>query len=651
MKFFSLMITAVSALLAWTPVAAAGLGTAFAEPAHEIRYGALCYHDVVDETRPAAASRRDDQFEGDLQRQYFPQTITVQKLVAHFNWLQSNGYTPVSWAQIQAARAGQGRLPEKPVLLTFDDGYESFYRLVFPLLKAYRFPAVFAVVTGWLDTPEGGTIAYGRQQLPRRDFVSWAQVKEMHDSGLVEIASHTHNLHRSLQGNPGGSQFAAVLSGHYRNGRYETESEYRARLRDDFRRSAASIARHTGQRPRVMVWPYGQFSETAAQIAREEGYESDLTLNDKKLNTARDSRQGRELITQETRLDFLNSYLNGKMFARDIQRVVHVDLDYVYDPDPAQLNRNLDKLVQRMADYGISTVYLQAYADSDGNGVAEALYFPNRYLKVKADLFSRVAWQLMTRAGVEVYAWMPMMAFDFGGGHEYITHHQTGRPDPKHYLRLSPYHAGNREKVAALYRDLAFHSRFNGILFHDDGFLTDFEANGGQTTQTLAEAGAKTDDLIAYSKQLQQAALAYSYNGSDMLKSARNIYAGVVMDPQAEKWFAQSLSKFAAAYDYTAIMAMPYMEHEQPLNPVQAQAWLKKLTVAVKGSGVAPEKTVFELQARNWRTEEPVRSEELAGWMQLLKAEGIRNFGYYPDDFLNNRPDSKVLHPYFSMKR
>lgn len=616
----------------------------------DVRYGALCYHNVVDETAQDH-NLRDEQYEGDLQRQYFPQTVTVQKLVSHFNWLQANGYTPVSWQQVLDARAGHGKLPEKPVLLTFDDGYESFYRLVYPLLKAYKFPAVFALVTGWLDTPDSGSIAYGSQQLPRKAFVTWAQVKEMHDSGLVEIASHTHNLHRSLRGNPFGSQFAAVLSGNYQNGRYETEREYRRRLHDDFRRSADSIQRHTGQRPRALVWPYGQFNHTAEQIAREEGYESNFTLNDRKLNTVADQRQGRELIDQETRLDFLKTYLDETVFVSKVQRVVHVDLDYVYDNDTAQLNRNIDKLVQRIADYGISTVYLQAYADDDGNGVADAVYFPNRQLKMKADLFSRVAWQLMTRAGVKVYAWMPMMAFDFGSGQDYVTHRQTGRPDPQHYLRLSPYNTANREKVAALYRDLAFHSRFNGILFHDDGFLTDFEGRQGQQTQTLAEAGSKTDDLIAYSNELKQAALDYSFNGSDMLQTARNIYAGVIMNPQAEKWFAQSLPKFAAAYDYTPIMAMPYMENETPIDAKQAAAWLGKLVGKVKAGGVPLEKTIFELQASNWRTKQPVPSEELAGWMKLLKQEGVRNIGYYPDDFLNDHPNAKVLHPYFSMKR
>ena len=57
------------------------------------------------------------------------------------------------------------------------------------------------------------------------------------------------------------------------------------------------------------------------------------------------------------------------------------------------------------------SVYLQAYADPKGTGVAESVYFPNRHLPMRSDLFSRAAWQLNTRANVQVYAWMPVLAF------------------------------------------------------------------------------------------------------------------------------------------------------------------------------------------------------------------------------------------------
>ena len=78
---------------------------------------------------------------------------------------------------------------------------------------------------------------------------------------------------------------------------------------------------------------------------------------------------------------------------------MHVDLDYVYDPDPAQQTQNINRLIQRVYDMKISHVFLQAFADPQGDGRIKALYFPNRRLPVRADLFNFVSRQLQTRAG------------------------------------------------------------------------------------------------------------------------------------------------------------------------------------------------------------------------------------------------------------
>ncbi|WP_373745664.1 poly-beta-1,6-N-acetyl-D-glucosamine N-deacetylase PgaB [Neisseria dentiae] len=622
--------------------------------AADVRYGVMCYHDVIDESAPAVKTKEQQKMAGAIQRRYFPQTITVERLTAHFNWLRNNGYTPVSFKQIQDARAGRAKLPPKPVLLTFDDGYMSFYTKIYPLLKAFNYPAVYALVTGWMETPPNGQIAYGKQMLPRSAFITWEQVREMQKSGLVEIASHTHDLHRSITGNPTGSQFAAVFP-EYKNGRYETHAAYKQRLHNDLKRSVDIITARTGVRPNVIVWPYGQFNETARKIAAGVGLDNDFTLFDETLNTTEQRSIGRALIDNETGYPLMKAYLDGQMFTPPHQRAVHIDLDYLHDPDPAQVERNFDKLIERIYKMGITTVYLQAFADDDGNGVAEAVYFPNRHLKMKADLFSRVAWQLITRSNVKVYAWMPMMAFDLGSGYDYVTDSRTGKPSANHYLRLSPYSAKSRRAVAEIYEDLAFNSRFNGLIFHDDGFLTDYEGNtaaGARSAeQYRSEAEQKGDDLIGYSGLLKQSALKYSFNGKNEMKTARNLYAGVITRPESQQWFAQSLPKFAAAYDYTAIMAMPYMENEQPLSRKEAARWLGKLVAEVKRSNVPLDKTVFELQAVNWRTKQPVPAEEMTDWMTLLKKEGVKNLAYYPDNFLQDQPPLKTVKPAFSVQR
>src|SRR5690606_28814559 len=108
------------------------------------------------------------------------------------------------------------------------------------------------------------------------------------------------------------------------------------------------------------------------------------------------------------------NFANTAMVMENTQtmRVAHVDLDYVYDPDPEQMDRNLGDLVQRIADMKITTVSLQAFADPQGDGLVKSVYFPNRHLPMRADLFNRAAWQLKSRAFVDVYAWMPVLSFD-----------------------------------------------------------------------------------------------------------------------------------------------------------------------------------------------------------------------------------------------
>ena len=605
------------------------------------RYGVLAYHSVVDESA------------AENQKHYFPQTISAQTLIKHFNWLKENGYNVISWQQVIDAENGKGTLPDNAVLLSFDDGYETMYNVVFPLLKAYHYPAVFAPVTGWLDTPADQKIAYADKMLDRSVFVTWAQVKEMEQSGLVEVASHTHNLHNGINANPAGGQLPAVIAPEYKNGKYETEDAYKNRLKSDFARTVQTLINHIGKKPRVMVWPYGQFNDVAVQIARQAGMPHYFSLGEKIVNKVGDKHIGRLLLNAETDLNTVKNYLDGIDESKQIQRVLHVDLDYVYDADKAQQAKNLDKLIDRIYRYGVTTVYLQAFSDPDGDGVADALYFPNKYLPVRDDIFGRIAWQLQTRAGVQVYAWMPVLAFDLRKGvkeAEYVIDSRTGKTSTKAYLRLSPYNKQNVEIIKSIYNDLSFYAKFNGILFHDDAFLTDFEGAEGNHAEGMVspQAKQKTQDLIQLTHQLTDALKPYFLRGSYSLKTARNLYASVITNPNAEEWLAQNLKTLTDNYDTTAIMAMPYMENEQPISQKEAYQWFASLIENVKAQ--APlEKVLFEFQAVNWRTQKPIPESELIDWMTLLQKNHIYSYGYYPDNFLTNQPDMNKMKPYFSV--
>ncbi len=594
--------------------------------------------------------------------------LDTTELAAQFSWLKEHGYVAVDVDDLLAAQKGERPLPEKAVLLSFDDGYAGMYEQVYPLLRAFDYRAVLAVVGKWQETPANEPVMYGTEPVSRDYFLSWQQIREMVASGYVEVASHSYDLHRGVLANPQGNTLPAAVSMIYdaRTGQYESEAEYRARIRRDLKRNADLIARRTGQRPRVMVWPYGAYNRVTIEIARELGMPVTMSLEDDKVNINDLGRVGRLLIGHGTTLtDFVwqvNNHIKPRIKP---QRVVHLDLDYVYDPDPKQQEVNLGKLLDRVKALGVNTVYLQAYADPDGDGNADALYFPNRHLPMRADLFNRVSWQLRTRVGVQVYAWLPVLAYDLPVDHPLakarVVASPARKPGTEDYRRLSPFNPQALRFVGDIYEDLARLAPLDGLIFHDDAYLSDHEDASEWALKVYrdnwklpADIGAiradaqlferwtrrKTKALAQWTDALAERARRYRPD----LKTARNMYATVIMNPRAEAWLAQSLDVFLEHYDYVALMAMPYME--QARDP---QAWLASLVARVAATPGALDKTVFELQSVDWRKQAPVDGAVLADQMQLLLHKGVLNFGYYPDDFIQGRPSLDAVRAVISL--
>ena len=613
----------------------------------------LGYHDVEDD----AADQR-----------YL--SVRTSALNDQLAWLRDNGYHPISVQQIVDAHAGKIVLPEKAVLLTFDDGYSSFYTRVWPLLERYKFPALWAPVGSWVDAPANQPVDFGGLKTARDKFATWEMVREVSKSPLVEIGAHTWASHYGVQANPQGSKEPAVANRLYdkNTGQYETDAQYEARINADLDRVTKKITEVTGKAPRAWVWPYGAANGTTLKLARQHGYEMAFTLNPGLANAARLDDVPRILISDNPSLRNFASQV-AQVREEQTMRVMHIDLDYVYDKDPVQQRKNIDKLIQRVYDMRITHVFLQAYADPEGDGNIRELYFPNRWLPMRADLFNFIAWQLQTRGGVNVYAWMPVLAFDLDDAVPRVAawSPDSGRAavDRQHYVRLSPWSPVARQRINDIYEDLARHASFHGILFHDDAMLTDFEDASPDALRAYQAAGFpasiaeirrdpqtlerwtrfKSQALIDFTKQLTETVRAIR---GPQVKTARNIYAMPVLDPASEAWFAQNLNDFLSTYDWTAPMAMPLMEN---VPPEQADAWLDSLVNRVARIPGALDKTVFELQSRDWRKtgeHADISGEQLAHWMRQLKLSGAKNYGYYPDDFINDHPEMSAIRPTFS---
>ena len=132
-------------------------------------------------------------------------------------------------------------------------------------------PAIIAVPGAWMERghgPEGEAM------------LTWAQAREMQQSGLVEFASHGYDLHGTVRGNPQASQVPAFAVRIFDPARgYEDDDEYRHRVEADLQQSITVMTRELGRAPRAIAWPYGRYTQSAVEIAKAVGFRFALTFD------------------------------------------------------------------------------------------------------------------------------------------------------------------------------------------------------------------------------------------------------------------------------------------------------------------------------------------------------------------------------------
>lgn len=599
--------------------------------------------------------------------------VSASNFEAQMKWLIDGGYHFIKIDDIINFRKHNIPLPEKAVLITFDDGYESVYTNAFPILKKYNIPTVIALVGTWLQSTE--KIDFGGHVIDRSKFLSRDEIREMVASNLVEIGSHSYFLHRGILANPQGNTEPAASSRQWfpDKAAYEDDKSYHQRILQDLKTNNEFIKEYTGQKPRVMVWPYGEYNTEVRKIAESLGMPVGLTLDDGS-NTNITPLWGlrRILVDKEMSPAVMelgmwernNNFTDGGISTK----AMHIDIDFIYDTDAEQLNRNLGEQLERIKRANVNTVYLQAFADPDANGAADFVYFQNRHIPVRSDLFNRVAWQIKSRTQVKrVYAWVPMIAWELPPGNPAANDKVvTLQVDEKHlnmgYPRLSPFSSKVRKIVREIYEDLAKSSPIDGILFHDDVTLSDYEDDSRMAHEQYKKWGLKasvkeirsdhaeflrwtnlkTEYLDDFALELAQVARDYRPG----LSTARNLYAQVALNGNAQEWYAQSLVDSIRKYDYTAIMAMPYMEQAN-----DAGEFYKQIFNNVKKQECGLDRTIFELQTVDWRKDsEPISSQELSLTIQYLYDLGVNHIAYYPDDLFQNNPDDLLMRRIFSRK-
>ena len=192
--------------------------------------------------------------------------ISPETFENHIRALAENGYTAVSPEELTAYVEHGGTLPEKPVLITFDDGYQSNYDYAYPVLKKYGMKATIFVIGS-----SAGKDEYKDTGQPIIPHFGAEEAREMTDYGLISIQSHTYDLHQAAAYETGTvRENMAPLPG-------EDEWDYADMLADDTEKERQLILSLTGEEPFALAYPEGRYTELTTSVLVQLGVKITFT--------------------------------------------------------------------------------------------------------------------------------------------------------------------------------------------------------------------------------------------------------------------------------------------------------------------------------------------------------------------------------------
>lgn len=203
--------------------------------------------------------------------------ISVSQFEQEMAYLANNGYTTLTMSEVNTYLRNHLPLPEKTVVITFDDGYESNYVYAFPILQKYQLKATIAVIVkSSLDEVSGSNGAYNPW---KQSHLTFNQMREMQESGLVEFGSHSYDGHAYITTETSAFGKFFVHRKYLSDlGRSETYDEYFTRINDDLRMSKYILEKELNTEICYFAFPYGNNSDDVIQALQYNGFEIATTV-------------------------------------------------------------------------------------------------------------------------------------------------------------------------------------------------------------------------------------------------------------------------------------------------------------------------------------------------------------------------------------
>ncbi|MCR8656565.1 polysaccharide deacetylase family protein [Paenibacillus endoradicis] len=190
-----------------------------------------------------------------------PAVINKEVFADQMNSLAEHEFNVISMEQYVDYMEGKIELPKKSVLITFDDGYEDFYEIAYPILQQHQFPATNFVVVKSSDEPNP-------EYFPH---LTWDQMREMKANGM-SFYSHTYDSHIKINE----EEDKYPLLANYLEG--ETSLEYKARVREDLENAQKLLVKELGEQANILAFPYGSYSDELLEVMDEIGIDHAFTI-------------------------------------------------------------------------------------------------------------------------------------------------------------------------------------------------------------------------------------------------------------------------------------------------------------------------------------------------------------------------------------
>lgn len=193
-------------------------------------------------------------------------TVHVSEFENDIAYLESNGFKTVTVSDLIDYTENNASLPEKPIMITFDDGFESFYSYAYPLLKEKQMKAVVSVIgkatEQYSENPDHN-VNYSN--------LTFSQISELTESGFVEIQNHSYDMHLST---------SASRKGISRM-KNESYDEYKKALTEDLLTVQKILKLNCGITPSCVVYPYGAYSKETTEIIKKLGFKSTMLCEER----------------------------------------------------------------------------------------------------------------------------------------------------------------------------------------------------------------------------------------------------------------------------------------------------------------------------------------------------------------------------------